>query len=708
MLVPMAAAAEIAGVGTASGPIRIDGVLDEPDWALVTPITAFERYRPTDGGPPPGTTEARFLQDERYLYVGFHITGADYDLRARISPREDVNSDDQVAVFLDPFGDERTGYVFWLNALGIQQDFRVSEDGWEMSWDTPFKSRGRVSGDGYDVEIAFPWRSLKFPRTKGAPQDWGVILQRKIPSTGAMYSWPKVSRNPPRAFAGQGKLVGVKPPARGSGLELVPGIAAVQSASRGSVADPLVWTGFSEPLEAIRPSLDARYGITPNTGVTATLNPDFSQLEFDVRPIQLNQRFAFSFVERRPFFLDGVDTLQDPGGALYSRSIGEPVYGVKLHGREGGWVLGALNALDRSPQASFAEHGAPGFDAPDGKQAMNSILRVRRILGQGSVGITALEKDILDGGVVASHRYAGADTSWVLPRRWRIDADFEASQTGTDTDRIWGVSSAMQVARPTGEGTGFELGIRDRTPGHRVEMGFQPQAGITEAWTSVDHTFNVDKAVDVLTPGLMGWGYVERDGDGQLEATASAEMQVGGIHYLELGVSGDAWRQTGEIDGRTKTAKEAGPGGWVEYEADVTRWLGLYGSASGGAELSYSKLVLGTVLRSEAGATLRPTPNVRIDLTGQHQDFWEDDHTSADQARVRLNWQITREWGLRGVSQGTIGTEIEPQLVSSVLLTWLHSPGTAVYLGYAETTDLVRGGALARTVFAKSTVLLRL
>ena len=76
-------------VVTATGPIRIDGVLDEADWARATPVTDFLRYEPTKGGPPPGLTEVRFLQDDQTLYVGMRVTGADYDVRSRISERED-------------------------------------------------------------------------------------------------------------------------------------------------------------------------------------------------------------------------------------------------------------------------------------------------------------------------------------------------------------------------------------------------------------------------------------------------------------------------------------------------------------------------------------------------------------------------------------------------------------------------------------------
>lgn len=178
----------------------IDGILDEQAWEEADPVDVFVRYTPTAGGAPPGRTEVRFLQDERYLYVGVRVTGADYRVRARISAREDINSDDQIGIYLDTFHDGRSGYVFYLNPLGIQQDARLNNEGWNGSWDTAFRSRGRLTDDGYTLEIAWPWRSLKYP-SGGEAQDWGLIVTRKIPSEGAKYAFPELERNHPRLFS---------------------------------------------------------------------------------------------------------------------------------------------------------------------------------------------------------------------------------------------------------------------------------------------------------------------------------------------------------------------------------------------------------------------------------------------------------------------------------------------------------------------------
>ena len=83
-------------------PIQVDGYLNEEVWFQAQAVSDFVRFQPTAGGPAPGSTEVRFLQDERFLYVGIRVLGSETPIRARVSPRERINDDDQVGVYLDP------------------------------------------------------------------------------------------------------------------------------------------------------------------------------------------------------------------------------------------------------------------------------------------------------------------------------------------------------------------------------------------------------------------------------------------------------------------------------------------------------------------------------------------------------------------------------------------------------------------------------
>src|SRR5205809_5239805 len=54
----------------ASGPISIDGKLDEASWKAAVPSSDFMQSYPKVGGTPTDRTEVRVLYDDDALYVG--------------------------------------------------------------------------------------------------------------------------------------------------------------------------------------------------------------------------------------------------------------------------------------------------------------------------------------------------------------------------------------------------------------------------------------------------------------------------------------------------------------------------------------------------------------------------------------------------------------------------------------------------------------
>ena len=691
-------------VTDATGEIRIDGVLDEPDWGRATPVTDFVRFKPTAGGPPPGNTEVRFLQDERALYISMKVTDTGYPIRARISEREDVNADDQLGLYLDTFGDGQSAYVFYVNAMGIQQDARYSVDDWTMDWDAVFTTEGRVTGDGFVIEMALPFRSIRHGGGEG-PQTWGVYITRKVPSEGAKYVYPVRERNASRFMRGAAPLQGVKPASSGAGLEILPGLTVQQQAARPDEGGELAWQGLDPWAEAVRPSLDIRYGLTPNVGIAAAVNPDFSQVEADETPIELNRRFAFWFDERRPFFLDGSLYFDDPVETLYSRSIVDPIGGVKVSGKEGPWSVGLLGALDRAPTASVHELGAPGFDAVDEAQAANTLARVSRDVGEGAtVGLTVADKRVVpEEGADGVHHSVALDTNVPLGGRWEVELAGAGSRTTDGATELLGTAAGAGLKRRSGVGTGVSLRMHEVSPDFRQELGFLNQSGRTDAFARVDHTFEPDGAMDTVQPELGAWWGQEREGDGVVGAFGGHEMRWSGRHQLGWSGSLSRIQEEGvEVDGWE---------GFAHYSADLTSWLVLNPWASLSRTIDFGELVPAQAVAAGWGTTLRPTPGIRLDHRTTHQRFMPEGSApeTAWRQRLRLQWQFSQAWGLRLVGEAVHGNSVDTGLISSALLRYLPHPGTALYVGYAESTDLAAGPQTQeRTVFAKGTFLLRL
>jgi hypothetical protein len=713
-LLALALAAEPLPVTTTSDGITIDGRFDESAWATATPVTDLIRFQPTAGGPPPGTTEIRVLQDERMLYFGIHVRGADYNVRGRVSPREDINEDDQIGIYIDTFGDQLSGYKFYFNAIGIQQDMVVGPGTFNFRWDTVLHTKGRLVDDGFDLEVGIPFRSLKFPASTGGDQTWGLILTRKIPHANEKFSYPVLQRNHPREFSQAIPLTGVRPPGRGSGLEIIPGLTAVQTASADQPGDPLGWSGLDPWHDAIHPSVDLRMGLTPNIGLAAAINPDFSQIEADETPIALNQRFAFFYEERRPFFIEGSNHFNDQAATLYSRSIVEPLFGTKVSGKEGPWALGALHTLDLSPGASAhelergdAEEGTiGGFSAADveGARAESTMMRLKHdAFSGGYVGGTVATKRILADGPRGTHHSASLDTQVPLGDRWTATGVSFHSFTGPSPgDTTWGTHSQLSVNRASGVGTGFAASVSDRTPGVRKELGFLNQSALTTVSTRADYTVEPEAAfIDTYTPSVSGIVVEERDGNGWVEVETDHELQVG-VHELEVDAG---WTREDE-DGARATGGKAG----VSYKGQAGAGLGFGVATDVERALDYSTLATATLTSTTVDLTLRPRSGIRLDTRFRYATKTPDgfDLVDATLARAKLTYQFTPELGLRVIEEHTTTTGVDPRLVSSVLLTWLEHPGTAVHIGYADATVLGRdGGPTNRTVFAKGTFLFR-
>jgi len=689
-LIAAAVAGDSIAVHTTADPIAIDGNLNEAAWAMASPVSDFRRYQPVDGGAPPGQTSVRFLQDDKFLYVGITVSDSGYPMRARISPRESINADDQVGVYLDTFSDRISGYIFYFNALGIQQDIRHNAGRWNVSWDTVIRSKGHVTDGGFELEIGIPWRSLKFPSNE-RNQDWGVIVTRKIPHEGAKYSWPQLERGAPRIFDLANTLTGVQPPGRGSGFELVPSITAA-------------WEDPTEekpgPLDLVRPSFDLRFGITPDLGVAATLNPDFSQVESDVSDIRLNARFAFNFPERRPFFLDGVDWFEDVAGTLYTRSMNQPVYGVKMAGREGKVAVGALHVLDRAPLESFTEGSSPGFEAADvdGSLAATTLVRARTdAFGLGYAGVVLADKRILGGG---SNQIGGVDFEIPLGDRWFATSSTLQSASGDGLTQLWGTQQIARIRRASGVGTGFQASFTNRSPGFRNELGFLTQSDLSELFASVDHTFTPGGALNTWVPSMWLTGRQEGNGDRYGTIGHGQTFLVGGIHSFLLGTWVQSFRESGvEIEGM---------GGRLSWRSNLGRALDLSVYGEGARTIDYGLLLPANSGQATATATLRPTPGIRTDTqigVRLHRPKGADLQRT-QLVRNRMNWQFSRDFGTRWVLDYSTGNQRDPRIYNALLLTWLRNPGTAVWVG-GSVVNVPGSGATEKTLFAKATLLLR-
>ena len=166
--------------------IEVDGVLDEPAWQGALKMTIEYEWFPGDNVKPPVDTDVFLTYDDDAFYVGFVAYDPDPSaIRAHLMDRDTINTfvqDDHVSFMIDTFNDERRAFQFRINPLGVQADALFSQVEFieDFSWDVIWDSAGRITAEGYVVEVALPLDQIRFAQTDG-PQTWGIELSRSYP-----------------------------------------------------------------------------------------------------------------------------------------------------------------------------------------------------------------------------------------------------------------------------------------------------------------------------------------------------------------------------------------------------------------------------------------------------------------------------------------------------------------------------------------------
>ena len=284
---------------TTSKPV-INGEIDEQEWADALSISIPVETEPGENVPAEVATEGFVMEDGETLYVAFVAEDPRPEqIRAFYRDRDLLWDDDWVAVILDTFNDERRAFEFYVNPLGVQADdiFDDVNQRTDEAWDAIWDSAGQITNSGYLVEMAIPLRQLRFSPQDG-PQTWGLNLLRYYPrDRETNLSVIPIDRNISCYLCQMPKADGFSDLEPGINVVAIPTLVAASSETRDP-ADGEWLGGDADP----QGSFDLRWGITQDTYLNATINPDFSQVEADVAQLDINQTFSLFFPERRTFF----------------------------------------------------------------------------------------------------------------------------------------------------------------------------------------------------------------------------------------------------------------------------------------------------------------------------------------------------------------------------------------------------------------------
>jgi hypothetical protein len=485
-------------VAPAASKIKVDGFLDEEAWQKATLIDLPYEWMPGDNTPAPVKTDCLVTFDRANLYIAFRCFDPEpKKIRAHLMDRDATDTliqDDHISVIIDAFNDERRGFQFRVNPLGVQADANFSElEGYEdFSWDAIWASAGNITDWGYAIEMAIPFNQLRFPRTE-QKQTWGFSAERSWPRNvrHRIESHPR-DRNKACLICQFNKISGFENISPGRNLEFDPTFTA----NRTDAMDPASFpAGALDPGKVkAEPGITAKWGVTPNLILNATANPDFSQVEADVAQLDVNTRFALYYPEKRPFFLEGGDFFLTPIQAVFTRTVADPLWGAKLTGKIGRSALGFFAAQDRINNLIFPSNQGSLSTSLD-ENVFGGVLRYRHDVGKGStLGLLYTGR----AGEDYANHVAGADGFLRLSTSDNLSFQYLHSETnypgavardfGQKQGVFGGDALQAQFAHQT-RNWQFFLGYADVNAGFRADYGFLPRVDVRMFDGQLQRTF---------------------------------------------------------------------------------------------------------------------------------------------------------------------------------------------------------------------------
>lgn len=338
-------------------PPIIDGVLDDQTWAQATWETGFLTWRPDFGKEMSEKTVVYYAYDRENMYFAFRCYDREPSrIKASVTSRDSISQDDWICLNIDTFNDQQSLYAFYVNPLGIQADSRYEEGQEDHTVDVIWYSAGRIDSEGYTIEVRIPFKSIRYHHKE--PVEMGIIFERSISRFSQSGTHPPL--DPARGF----DFLTTTRPLRFTGIKHYTLLELLPAATYGQ-------TSLVDQESLVRQEskpdfgLTAKYGLTSQLILDATINPDFSQVESDAGQVDFNLRYALFYPEKRPFFLEGrekftlaaAETGNPLESVVHTRTIVDPFVGFKLIGKLASRdTIASLYAVDKLGPESSTEY----------------------------------------------------------------------------------------------------------------------------------------------------------------------------------------------------------------------------------------------------------------------------------------------------------------------------------------------------------------
>jgi hypothetical protein len=711
----------------------IDGQLTDGIWQTAAVFGDFLQIQPGDNVAPSSPTEVLIGYDAKHLYIAFRIKQDRDKIRASVARRDNIFDDDYVGLYLDTFNDQRQAYAIFFNPLGIQADGTFSEsNGEDYSVDLVMESKGVLTEDGFTIEAAIPFKSLRYEA--GKDKQWGLHIFRRVKyNNNELISWMRGNRSTSGSLNKAGHITGLEDISTTRQMEIIPSFTLSQSSRRsqftfdGNPAGRFVNEGVKGDF-----GMTAKFSLTPTITLDFAYNPDFAQVEADAPVTTANQRFPIYFAEKRPFFLERIDIFQTPMNVVHTRTIVDPDIAAKITGRRGKNTFGVMYASDN----------APGNYDPDDREKLliclqrrlsnpNEVCSDERFINKNAdIGVLRFKRDIgkeNNLGFFAStynfvdqHNHAGG-----FDGRFRFDKKTvgEFQIVGTTTRDYFYDADLDKSSYRTGNGLGYNVWVEradrnlymnylavGRSQDYRADVGFRQRTDTNYLGSFIQYKTDQDPKKTIIFKRIQNATNISYDWKGRAQywitntqgmLALQKQTYIGGtfqygyerVFEHEFGRTrkfGRLGAFTGDDNERSTNFKA------VQFFIETTpnkkffafvlvdhTWGQMdYDLVAGGPRFNPGP---GNQLFIESSFRYQPTTafqtqlnynKVRLVRNDSGRVAFDDNIFSS-----RSTYQFSRNTFARlRLDYSTISERLRPQLVFG----WTPNPGTALYVGYSD------------------------
>lgn len=650
-----------------SSPLKIDGLIKEEFWEKeALKISEFLQYQPKEKVDPSEKTVVYLGHNKENLYIAVRCFDSNPDkIKVSITNRDKPLKDDTVYIYLDTFNEKRRAFIFGFNPAGVQVDGMLIDEGGKqvtkLDWDSVFFSGGKIDDQGYTIEAAIPFKSLRFPAKQEAT--WGMIVERNIPRKGELITWPPRSRDISSVLAQSAQITVGGVIEKGANIELIPAFTSLKR--DGEKIDPQAGVNF-------------KYGLTSDIVLDITLNPDFSHIEADAPQIDINQRYALYWGEKRPFFLEGKEIFETPMDIVYTRRIIDPLLGGKVTGKVGKFSLGYLTAWDQNPAESLWE--LPGPRKSEEKEAFFNIFRVKYdLLRESYVGFSLTDKEITDGSY---NRVFGVDGQFKWKKNFYFNYQAVAAKTKNPEKETSFVPALFASFNYTSRYVSFGVKGESIHPDFEASSGFLRRTDYKRISGSGSYTiYPGKKYLSQIVAAINFSKYYD------FKNIPIEDSLMFGLRFMATMNSRISFYFTpssmesyAEIDFKKKRFGICSGYyliKWVEFGLDL--WIG--------DDIKYDPKnpYLGWSNSLGLWANLKPTSRLQMEFNFNKNTFWRERGGNLvydyNIFRQKATYQLTKEISVRTIVDYN---HYYKKIYGSFLLSYILRPGTVVFLGYDD------------------------